>query len=118
MSKKSEKTKPNLTGNISIEGDAANSLGLTTTTSTFVLTNERKLESSKFIQTKKGNFIEMVYEVVSSFQITYFPTVNPTRRLVKEIYGVASNGKLELLNTIDGVEQPGHWVEPTIDWKE
>lgn len=93
------------------------------TTSSYVYPQyNKKLHDTKFIETDEGNFIEITYylEQVGGY-ITYTTTgllnSSPKQKVLKEIYGI-SKGKLQLINTISGIENPGYWVEPDIEWEE
>jgi len=124
MAKKDKKNKSIIGGNLSgtVVGNSASSFGIngtsTTTTSTFVITYTKKVESTRFVENEKGNYFEVISEEVPSHYITHGWTTNiPGRSMVKDIYGI-KDGKIQVINTIRGIEQPGYYVEPDIDWEE
>lgn len=123
MAKKDNKTKSNkqnLNGSITFTGNSINlgAPGTTTTTTSFVITYTKKVESTRFVENEKGNYFEVISEEVPSHYINYgWTTSTPGRTMVKDIYGI-KDGKIQVINTIRGIEQPGYYVEPSIDWEE
>ena len=123
MAKKTsdKKTEISLTGNLGpFNGTYELGTATSTSTGTYTLTNcfREEFRSAQFIEKEKGNFIEMVYEKVPTVIISSgwsFDT--PKKAMIKKIYGV-KNGKLQLVNTIEGIEEPAHYVEAIIEWKE
>ena len=102
-------------------GTSSTTVG-TSTSSSFNIEYEKKLESAKFIEQEIGNVIEMVYSLVQSssphITYTYYPyNSTPKKSMIKEIYGVV-DGQMVLIQTIKGYEEPGYYVEPTIEWEE
>lgn len=105
-----------LTGCSFTSSDSVN----TTTTGTFYFTPSRKVESVQHVDTPEGNVIEIVYRETYSYPnytITIWPTPGPGERMVKETWGVV-RGKLQLIKTVYGVEEPGYYVPPTTVWEE
>ena len=95
-------------------------LGGTSTTSTFIIQDTKQVESVEFIENEEGNFMEITYSLTPNYNITYTVTwtVNPpAKRMVKERYGVV-NGKMQLIKTIYGKENPGYYVPPSVEWEE
>lgn len=102
-------------------GTSSTTVG-TSTSSSFNIQYEKKLESATFIEQEIGNVIEMVYSLVqipgSYITYTYYPyNSTPKKSMIKEIYGVV-DGQMVLIQTIKGYEEPGYYVEPTIEWEE
>lgn len=120
MAKKDKKNKDNknLSGSVTLVGDSITLSNNTTTTSTFVITYTKKVESTRFVENEKGNYFEVISEEVPSHYISHgWTTTTPGRTMVKDIYGI-KDGKIQIINTVRGVEQPGYYVEPSIDWEE
>jgi hypothetical protein len=89
-----------------------------TTTSTFALSYEKKVESVQFIENKEGNFMEITYSITPNFNIyTSFNLTSGHKSMIKERYGVVK-GKMQLIKTISGKENPGYYVPPNIEWEE
>lgn len=105
------------TGNLA--GISGGDFGITTTSTFCFPTYTRKLESVNFVQNNEGNFMEIIYKEIPNQQITYTVTwnVTPKTRMVKERYGVV-DGKMQLIKTVVGTEEPGYYVPPTIEWEE
>lgn len=108
----------NLNGSTTIiTGDKFNIGQTTTTTNTFMLSYTKKVESVELIENEEGNFIEVIsHEYPANGNFSYSFNI-PGRTMVKERYGII-NGKLQLLKTIRGYEQPGYYTPPVIEWKE
>jgi hypothetical protein len=115
-------------GTISLTGCSATSGGLgeigSTSTGTFFLQSfpSRKLEGVQHVDTPEGNVIEITYRETYSYPnytLTIWPPApNSTgERMVKEIWGVV-RGKLQLIKTVYGKEEPGYYVPPTTIWEE
>jgi len=125
MAKRNKKIKPivnSLTGNITLVGNSETGsfvLGNTsTTTSSFVITYTKKVESTRFVEDGKENYFEVISEEVPSHYITHgWTTTTPGRSMIKDIYGI-KDGKIQIINTVRGIEQPGYYVEPDIEWEE
>lgn len=99
-------------------GNSTNiALNTSSTTSTFNISNlpyNKKLEGVQVIEKEEENFIEITY----SQEPTYFTYPSSSKKIMlKEIYGVL-DGKLQLVKTIKGLENPGYYVEPEIEWEE
>jgi hypothetical protein len=94
--------------------------GITTSTTTFIIQNSRKVESVQFIENEEGNFMEVVYRETPNYNYVTTIVFNSTynsERMVKERYGVV-DGKMQLIKTIYGSESPGYYVPPTVNWEE
>jgi hypothetical protein len=124
MAKKDKKIKPNkqsLTGSGTLIGNTSSSFAIgntSTTTSSFIVTYTKKVESTRFVENEKGNYFEVISEEVPSHYITHgWTTTTPGRSMVKDIYGI-KDGKIQVISTIRGIEQPGYYVEPDIEWEE
>lgn len=116
-SKKDKKKNINLAGSITLVGNSFGT-GATTSTSVSIITYTKKVESTRFIENENGNYFEVISEEVPSHYISYgWSTTTPGRTMVKDIYGI-KDGKIQIINTIRGIEQPGYYVEPSIDWEE
>jgi len=101
-------------------GHSANGGTSTSTTSCFMLTYSRTLERVEHIHNDEGNFIEITYREEPNQHFSYTTTwvvPNPPTRMVKERFGVV-DGKLQLIKTILGKEEPGYYVPPNIEWEE
>ena len=87
-------------------------------TSTFVINTKKTIEKVEFIENEEGNFIEVTSaeEPILNCAITY-TFYNSNRCMIKERYGVV-NGKIQLIKTINGIENPGYYVLPTFEWEE
>ena len=123
MAKKDKKIKPNkqsLTGSGTLIGNTSSSFAIgntSTTTSSFIVTYTKKVESTRFVENEKGNYFEVISEEVPSHYITHgWTTTTPGRSMVKDIYGI-KDGKIQVISTIRGIEQPGYYVEPDIEWE-
>ena len=105
----------------SLSTDGTSTIVGTSTSSSFNIQYEKKLESSQFIEQEIGNIIEMVYSLVQSsgpyITYTHYPYSTPKKSMIKEIYGVV-DGQMVLIQTIKGYEEPGYYVEPTVEWEE
>jgi len=124
MKKNTDKKKGqainSITGNNYIYVEDGQTFGTSTTTNTFIITDTKKLLDSKLIETKDGNLIEMIYEIIPNYGtvITHVGlNFESKKSLLKEIYGV-KDGKLQLLKSIKGVENPGYYVPPSKEWEE
>ena len=118
--KKDKKGSLNInTGSVTLSGNSMTFNGATTTTNAFVITYTKKVESTRFIENDRGNYFEVISEEVPSGYIThgYITTTTPGRSMIKDIYGI-KDGKIQIINTIRGTEQPGYYVEPDIEWLE
>lgn len=88
-----------------------------TTTATFVYNDKKEVEKVEFIENEEGNFIEVISSITPSIQI-YSGLFNCNNKsMLKERYGVV-DGKIQLIKSISGLETPGHYVPPTINWEE
>lgn len=123
MAKKDKKIKPNkqsLTGSGTLIGNTSSSFAIgntSTTTSSFIVTYTKKVESTRFVENEKGNYFEVISEEVPSHYITHgWTTTTPGRSMVKDIYGI-KDGKIQVISTIRGIEKPGYYVEPDIEWE-
>ena len=82
---------------------------------TYIIRYEKKLESVNFIQNNESNFIEIIYTEVPTGP--YYSNMSSLKNMIKEVYGVL-NGKMQLIKTIRGHENPGQYIPPTIEWNE
>ena len=111
----------NLTGySTSIAGGDGGSISTTTGTYTYTPTYNKKLRDTKIVETSEGMLIEVIYEMVPNQHMSYGYLQNPNQnktKMRKEIYG-SLEGKLQLIKTIEGYENPGYYVDPEIEWEE
>ena len=89
-----------------------------TSTGTFINTYIEEFRSALFIEEDNNNFIEMIYEKVPTLVVApNLGFASSNKIMVKKVYGVI-DGKLQLIKAIEGIEEPGYYVEPSIEWKE
>ena len=89
-----------------------------TSTGTFINTYIEEFRSALFIEEDNNNFIEMIYEKVPTLVVApNLGFASSNKIMVKKVYGVI-DGKLQLIKAIVGIEEPGYYVEPSIEWKE
>lgn len=123
MSQKTSQGEPlNGSGSISVASGANTNIhyiGASTSTSTVIIQDMKKLESVEFIENEEGNFMEITYSLTPNYNFTTTSlTINPpAKRMIKERYGVV-DGNMQLIKTIHGKENPGYYVGPTTEWEE
>lgn len=90
-----------------------------TTSTCTTLTNQydKKLEGVEFIENEEGNFMEITYSHSPTVFISYSYGTSNGKYMSKERYGVV-DGKINIIKTIKGIETPGYYVEPNIEWEE
>ena len=116
MTKKTKKQPKNV---LSVNNTSSNinfTLG-NTTTSTVTQGFRKEFKFAQFVENKNGNFIEMIYEEIPTILINYGYGFTPKKHMLKEIYSVV-DGQLKISKEIRGVEEPGYYVEPVIEWNE
>lgn len=94
--------------------------GTTSASSTFTWPSAKSIRSANFLKTEEGNFIEIISQITSQYQITTSTStlpLTPVVNMLKEIYGVI-DGELVLIKSITGKENQGHYVPPSIEWNE
>jgi len=72
-----------------------------------------KPEVISFEFKEEANRIEVVLRRRSNSMYGYYPPRPVPDNVCKEIYGVV-NGRIKLINTVDGEHRPGHYVEESI----
>lgn len=112
----------NGTGSVILTGSTCMVEGVTTnvgtsTCSTFTIQYNKKLEGVEFIVNEEGNFIEITYSHTPTSLISYSFNSPSGKSMSKERYGVV-DGKMHLIKTIKGIETPGYYVEPDVEWEE
>lgn len=110
--------------NSTLNGFDVEGFSYTSTSTSTIFGAEVKVESFKFLETEKGNFIEVVKRQAPT-PYTTITTWSPRQgvdRVWKEIYGILRNdaGKkeLRLIKSIEGSITPGHYVEEKVEFPE
>lgn len=86
-----------------------------TSTCTFIYDIKKEVENVELIENEEGNFIEVISIITNPAPYGYLTTNN--KHMLKERFGIV-DGKIQLVKSINGVEIPGYYVAPTINWEE
>lgn len=118
--------------NLSINGNNIPLSGTNFTTTGFSLSGMPSTTSSVFINPQYSkevhdvelindeglNFIDIIYKLIPNNYCGFYINNKPDRpKMSKERYGVV-DGKLQLIKTTNGFEEPGYFVPPCIEWEE
>ena len=90
---------------------------ITTSTSTFIFEIKKEVENVELIENEEGNFIEVTSIITNPMPYGYLTISSNNRHMLKERFGIV-DGKIQLVKSISGVEIPGYYVAPTINWEE
>ncbi len=114
-----------LTGTCSTNSGFSSNLFCSDSSTTLLInsnTNKIEIDNVEFINTEKGNFIEIIkrQESVQQYWLHFYPA--PKYRVWKEVYGVIRNDKgkkeLNLIKTIEGVVTDGYYTEESVYFDE
>lgn len=84
-------------------------------TCTFTYSSKKEIENIELIENEEGNFIEVTSVITNPISYGYL-SFNK-KNMLKERYGIV-DGKIKLIKSINGIEEPGYYVPPTINWEE
>ena len=90
---------------------------ITTSTNTFIFEIKKEVENVELIENEEGNFIEVTSIITNPSPYGYLTVSSNNRHMLKERFGIV-DGKIQLVKSINGVEIPGYYVAPTINWEE
>lgn len=88
-----------------------------TSTSTFIYDIKKEIENVEFLENEEGNFIEVTSIITNLMPYGYLNFGPAKRNMLKERYGIV-DGKIQLVKSINGIEEPGYYVPPTVNWEE
>ncbi len=90
---------------------------ITTSTNTFIFEIKKEVENVELIENEEGNFIEVISIITNPAPYGYLTISSNNRHMLKERFGIV-DGKIQLVKSISGVEKPGYYVPPTVNWEE